>query len=57
MERDGTTTLSESGAGSNGNEEVLLIPQSSKTEASSSGSLKFEFCLMAYQLMWINLMG
>ena len=30
----GNTILSQSGPGSNGNEGVLLIPQSSKTEAS-----------------------
>ena len=35
----GGTTLGQSGPGSNGNEEVLHIPQSSKAEASSSDGL------------------
>ena len=35
----GTTTLGQSGPKSNGNEEVLYIPQSSKTEASPSDGL------------------
>ena len=44
MERtlSGTTTLGQSGPGSNGNEGVLLIPQSSKAGASPSD------CLMSY---------
>ena len=43
-----TTTPSQSGAGSNGNEEVLHIPQISKAEASPS------YGLMSYtgQLMY-----
>ena len=36
----GTTTLSLSGPGSNGNEGVLHIPQSSKTEAFTLDSVK-----------------
>ena len=35
----GTTKLGQSGHGSNGNEEVLHIPQSCRTEASPSDSL------------------
>ena len=35
----GTTTLSQNGSGSKGNEEVLLIPQSSRTEGSPSDAV------------------
>ena len=38
----GVTTPSKNGPGSNGNEEVLYIPQDSKTGASPSD------CLMSY---------
>ena len=36
-----TTTLGQSGPGSNGNEEVLHIPQSSRTGASPSDTVKY----------------
>ena len=35
----GTTTLGQSGPGSNGNEGVFHIPQSSRTEASPSDTV------------------
>ena len=39
IDKTGTTTLSQSGLGSNGNEEILYFPEISRTEASSSDGL------------------
>ena len=49
MALSGVTTLGQSGSGSNGNEGVLRIPQSSSITGTSSSD-----CLMSYpeHLLW-----
>ena len=45
--------MDQSEAGSNGYEEVLHTLQTSKTRASLSDEFEFEFCLIAYQPLWV----